>query len=120
MRRRTTVHYTISLHAERGLVELDLVVTADLVGQFLPGGCDGVGAFLGLHLAGESVGQNVLGGAVVLEDAGDTRLDRRVRMVVTVGFRLEVRGDERLVVAGRHPFRNVEMRIAVGLETGRI
>src|SRR3954452_9489787 len=73
-----------ALHAERGLVELDLVVAADLVGDLLPGGCDGVGALLRIRLAGEDLGQLVLGDGVVLEDAGDARLDRGIFMVIRV------------------------------------
>ena len=76
------------LHAERCLVELDLLVAADLVGQLLPGGGDVVGALLGVVLAGEDLGELVFGHAVVLEDARDARLDRRVRVVVGVGLGL--------------------------------
>ena len=36
----------VELLAERGLVELDLLVAADLVGELLPGRRDGVGARL--------------------------------------------------------------------------
>ena len=39
---------------------------------------------LRVDLAGEDLGQLVLGDAVVLEDAGDARLDRGVRVVVGV------------------------------------
>ena len=84
---RRTAEARRELHAERGLVELDLVVAADLVGELLPGRRDGVGAVLRVDLAGEDLGQLVLGDAVVLEDAGDARLDRRVRVVVGVRLR---------------------------------
>src|SRR5690348_2789234 len=65
-----------TLHAERGLVERDLLVAAELVGQLLPGRRDIVGALLRRGLAGEGLRQLVLGQAVILEDAGDARLDR--------------------------------------------
>src|SRR5690349_6894897 len=63
-----------ALHAERGLVELDLAFASDLVGDLLPGGGDGVGGFLRrLVLAVDALDQLVLGNRVVLEDAGDAR-----------------------------------------------
>ncbi len=41
-------------------------------------------------------------------------------MVVGVGLGIQVRLDERLVVAGGNPFGDVEMAVPVGLEAGRI
>ena len=102
---RRTSRRSRQLHAERGLVELDLVFAADLVGQLLPGRGDVVGAFLGRLLAGEDLGQLVLGDAVVLEDAGDARLDRRVRMVVGVELRVQVGGDDSPCRSRRPPTR---------------
>src|SRR5215471_11205153 len=90
-RRRPTEGET--LHAERGLVERDLLVAAELVGQLLPGRRDIVGALLRRGLAGEGLRQLVLGEAVILEDAGDARLDRPVRVVVGVELRVEIVGD---------------------------
>src|SRR5215212_2838110 len=48
-------------HAERSLVELDLALAADLVGYLLPGCGNAVGPLLSSHLAGEHLGQFVLG-----------------------------------------------------------
>ena len=107
--------------AEARLVEGDLLVAADLVGDLLPGGGDGVGAFLGRGvLAGVDLGELVLGDRVVLEDAGDAGLDRGVRVVVAVEVRAEVVLDVGAVVAGGLPLVVVEMRVAVGLEAGGI
>jgi hypothetical protein len=71
-------------------------------------------------LPAKDLGQLVLGHAVVLEDAGDARLDRRVRVVVGVGLRGEIVADEVLVVAGPDPLVDVEVAVAVGLEARRI
>src|SRR5215468_2051871 len=106
--------------AERRLVERDLLLTADLVGKLLPRRRDAVGAGLRTDLAGIDLRQLVLGDAVVLEDAGDARLDRAVRVVVGIGLGVQVRRDERLVVAGGDPLVDVEVAVPIGLEAGWI
>jgi hypothetical protein len=78
------------LKSERGLVERDLALTADLVGDTLPLRRNTVGAGLRLGPAGEDLRQLVFGHAVILEDAGNARLDGRVRVVVGIAFRFEV------------------------------
>src|SRR5688500_10384994 len=99
------------LHAERRLVELDLLVAADLVGELLPSRRGIVGAGLRVILAGEGLLQLVLGDAIIFEDAGDARLDGRVRMVVAVLVGVQVRGDIGLVVSGLDPLRDIEMAV---------
>ena len=96
---------------QAGLVQRDLAFAADLVGDLFPGGGDVVGAVLGRELAGVDLGQFVLGDRVVLEDTGDAGLDCRVGVVVAVGLGGKVVLDERLVIAGLDPFRDVEVRV---------
>ena len=108
-------------HAQRGLVERDLAVAADLVGDLFPGGGDGIGGFLGRFvLPCVALGQFVLGDRVVLEDAGDTGFDGGVGVVVAVRVRAEVVFDKGAVVACGFPFVILEVRVPVGLEARRI
>src|SRR5262249_27241592 len=107
---------TSARQAERRLVECDLFLPADLVGEFLPGRCDIVGTGLGADAAGIDLRQFVLGSAVVLEDPGNAWFDRRIRVIVGVALRFQVRGDESLVMAGGDPLRNVEVALSIGLE----
>ena len=44
----------------------------------------------------------------------------RVRVIVGVGFRLQIGADEGLVIARRDPLRDVEMAVAIRLEPGGI
>src|SRR5690606_4791415 len=83
---------------QRGLVELDLVFAADLVGQLFPGGGDAVATFLRRALAGEGLVQLVFRDGIILEDARNAWLDGGIRVVVGVLFRIQVRRDEGLVV----------------------
>src|ERR1700756_4875459 len=98
-----------ALHAKRGLVERDLLLTTQLVGQLLPRGCNVVGAGLRIELAGEDFCQLVLGDAVVLEDAGNARLDGTVRMIVGAELRVEIGRDVFPVIARGYPFIDGEM-----------
>src|SRR5260370_31549181 len=98
-----------ALRAERRLVERDLVGAAQPVGDALPGLGDVVGPGLGVEPAGEHLGQLVLGDAVILEDAGDARLDRAVRGVVGAELGLEVRADVFPRIAGADPLVDVGM-----------
>src|SRR5258707_13481451 len=70
------------LHAERRLVERDLLVATDLVGQLFPGRGDVVGAGLRAGLAGEDLGQLVFRDAVVLEYSGNARVNRAVLVII--------------------------------------
>src|SRR5712675_1563606 len=70
------------LHAERGLVERDLLLATDLVGQLLPRRGDVVGAGLRIVLAGEDLGELVLRYTVVLENARNARLDRTIGVII--------------------------------------
>src|SRR6266699_625837 len=70
------------LRAERRLVERDLLLATDLVGQLFPRRGDVVGAGLRIVLAGEDLGQFVLSDAVVLENARNARLDGTVRVII--------------------------------------
>ena len=54
-------------------------------------------------------GELIFRNAVVLEDTRDTRLNRCVRVIVAVCFRLQIGRDERLVVASTHPLIDVEV-----------
>src|SRR5215475_5087733 len=83
-------HVNLTLRAERGLVERDLLLAAELVGQLFPRGCDVVGAGLRVGLTGEDLGQFVFRDAVILEDAGNARLDRTIRMIVGAELRVEI------------------------------
>src|SRR5215212_6607414 len=67
--------------AERSAIELHLAVAADLISDLLPGCGDRIRTLLHLHLPGENLGEFVLGDAVILEDARDARLDRRVLVI---------------------------------------
>src|SRR5229473_4388138 len=107
-------------HAERSLVERDLLLPTDLVGQVFPRRGDVVGAGLRVVPACEDLGQLVLRDAVVLENAGNARLDRTVRMIIGAELRVQVRRDVFFVVARRHPFVDVGMAGPVNLEAGRI
>ena len=63
----------VELQTKRRLVELDLLVAADLVGDLLPGGGNGISGFLSRPvLTRKALGQFVLGDRIVLEDTGDT------------------------------------------------
>jgi hypothetical protein len=66
------------LHAERRVVERDLLLATDLVGQLFPRGGDVVGAGLRIVLTGEDLGEFVLRYTVVLENTGNARLDRTI------------------------------------------
>src|SRR5262249_30407353 len=105
-----------TLQAERGLVERDLLVPAELVGQLLPRRRDAVGAGLGIGLAGEGLRQLVLRQAVILEDARNARLDGAVRVVVGVELGGQVVGDEGPVIARTHPLVDIVLAVAVALE----
>src|SRR4029079_2801647 len=63
------------LKPQRSLVELDLLIATDLVGELLPGRGDGIGTLLGAGLPGIDLGEFVLGYAVILEDARNARLN---------------------------------------------
>src|SRR5438552_10961056 len=102
--------------AERGLVEFDLTITTDLIGDLLPRSRDCIGTRLCRGAARIDLGELVFRDTVILEDAGNTRLDRRAGMMVGLGFRFQIGRDEGLVIARSNPFRNVEMAVAVGLE----
>src|SRR6266702_169084 len=108
------------LHAERSLVERDLLLAPDLVSQLFARRRDIIGAGLRVVAAGEDLGQLVFRDAVVLEDAGNARLDRTVRMVVGPELRVQIGRDVVLVVARRDPFGDVGMAGPVNLEAGRI
>src|SRR5256886_2388920 len=108
------------LHAERRLVERDLFLATDLVGQLFPRRGDVVGAGLRVVLAGEDLGQLVFRYAVVLENAGNARLDRTVWVTIGAELRVQIRRDVLLVVACRHPFVDVGMTCPVNLAAGRI
>src|SRR5687768_9221700 len=89
-------------HSKRGLVELYLALPPDLVGDFFPGGGDGVSRLLSrLVLAVDTFHQFVLGDRIVLEDAGDARLDCGVGVIVAVEVRAQIVLDESAVVARR-------------------
>src|SRR5258708_7984885 len=107
-------------HVERRRVERDLLLATDLVGELLPCRGDGVGAGLRVGPAGEDLGQLIFRYAVILENAGNARLDRTVRMIIGAELRVQIRGDVVLVVARRHPFVDVGMAGTVNLEAGRI
>src|SRR6266851_362650 len=79
-------------------------------------GDDAVGPLLGIEPAGEHLRQLALGDAVVLEDAGDARLDRPVRMIVGAELGLQVRADVFPRVAGGDPLVDVGMAGAMDLE----
>src|SRR5688500_12059128 len=83
---------------QRGLVELDLAFSTDLVGDLLPASRDVIGDLLGGRSASEAPDQLVLGTRVVLEDARDARLVGGVRVVVAVGVGREVVVDVFLVI----------------------
>ncbi len=70
------------LHAERRLVERDLLLATDLVGQLFPRRGDVVGAGLRIVLAGEDLGELVLRYTVVLENARNARLDRTIGVII--------------------------------------
>src|SRR5262245_29136221 len=55
------------LYAERSLVERDLLVASDLVGDLLPRRGDAIRAALRVRSAGPDLGQLILGHAVILE-----------------------------------------------------
>src|SRR6202790_3646961 len=107
-------------HAKRCLVERDLLLATDLVGEFFPRRGDRVGAGLRVRPAGEDLGQFVLRDAVVLENAADAWLDRTVRMIIGAELRVQIRGNVFFVVTRRHPFVDVGMTGPVNLEAGRI
>src|ERR1700722_894788 len=92
-------------------IVLDLAFPAELVGQFVPGRRDIVRALLRGLLAGEDLLQFVLGDAVILESAGNSRLDRRVRVIIRGRLRIHVGTDILLVVSGQRP----EIEIGVTL-----
>src|SRR5260370_23989415 len=96
-------------HAERRLVERDLLLATDLVGQLFPCRGDGVGAGLRVGPAGEDLGQLIFRYAVILENAGNARLDRTVRMIIGAELGVQIRGDVVLVVARPRPFVEVGM-----------
>src|SRR6476661_3637756 len=95
--------------AKRCLVEHDLVVASDAVGDLLPGGGNVVGTVLRGFIARIGFRQLIFSGAVVLEDTRDARLDHGVGMVVGISLRFEIRGRVVLLVPGCHPVFNVEM-----------
>src|SRR6266436_9438400 len=88
-----TPSLTENVLAQRRLVERDLVGPPEPVGDGFPGLRNVVGTGLGVEPAGKHLRQLVLGDAVVLEDAGDARLDRAVRVIVGTELRLQVRAD---------------------------
>src|SRR5215218_6251039 len=106
--------------AKRCLVEHDLVVASDAVRDRFPGRGDIVGAFLRGFVACVGLRQLVFSSAVVLEDAWNPRLDHGIWMVVGIGLRFEISSRVVLLVSGRHPVFNIEMGVAIGLETCRV
>src|SRR6476620_4016022 len=92
--------------AKRCLVELDLVVASDAVGDLLPGGGNVVGAVLRGFIARIGFRQLIFSGAVILEDARNARLDHGVGMVVGISLRLEIGSRVVLLVPGCHPVFN--------------
>src|SRR4051812_29278499 len=110
----------VASKAKRGFVECDLIVAADLVRDLLPGLRDRVRTFLRGHLARKDLGKLILRDAVILENAGNARFDRRVRVIVGIRLGSKVIRDERLIISGANPFLDVELALAVALEAGRI
>src|SRR6266404_1371152 len=108
------------LHAERRLVERDLLLATDLVGQLFPRRGDVVGAGLRIVSAGEDLGELVLRYTVVLENARKARLDRTVGVIIGAELRVQIGRDVLLVITRGHPFFDVGMAGAVDLEAGRI
>src|SRR5215218_8535421 len=72
----------VASETERGSVKCDLIVAADLVCDLLPGIRDRVRTLLRSHLTRKNLGELVLRDAVILENAGNTRLDRSIRVIV--------------------------------------
>ncbi len=110
----------MELDAERRLVERNLLLATELVSQLFPCGGDIVGTRLRVVLAGEDFRKFVLCDAVVLEDAGNARLDRPVRVILGAELRVQVGCDVLPVVTGSHPFIDLEMAGPMDLEAGRI
>src|SRR3984893_16927500 len=117
---RSTVGRNVEgkLHAERRLVECDLFLATDLVGQLFPRRGDVVGAGLRVVLAGEDFGQLVFRDTVLLENAGNARLNRTVRVIVGAELRVQIRRDVVLVVARHHPFVDIRVAGTANLESG--
>src|SRR5438132_14115338 len=102
-----------NLNAERGLVERNLLLATDLVGQLFPRRGDVVGPGLRTILAGEDLGQLVFRDTVILEDAGNAGLDRTVRVIIGAELRVQVRRNVILIVARCAPLVDLGMACPV-------
>src|ERR1700733_3258171 len=120
MRRGANCSGDRSGEAHGDTIVLDLVLPPKLVGKFVPSCGDVVGALLCGLLAGERLLQLVFRDRVVLEDARDARLDRRIRVIVRRRLRVHVGANVLLVVAGKRPQVEVGVALPIGLEARRI
>ena len=77
-------------HPQTCLIQRNLAVAADLVGDLFPGRRNRIGGFLRRFVgAGIALGQFILGNRVLLEDARNARLDRRIGVVMAKLLSLE-------------------------------